>query len=80
MNHLFVLHTGVYFFVCVGLGVARQMEMPTLIPDTPPNCLVNDPMLLHIREPSRKMVLRAAQFVVGISSSIGIITYCLFYF
>ncbi|KAM0925342.1 hypothetical protein ACQ4PT_004265 [Festuca glaucescens] len=50
--------------------LARQMEMPTLIPDTPPNCLVNDPMLLHIREPSRKIVLRAAQFVVGISSSI----------
>ncbi|KAM0925356.1 hypothetical protein ACQ4PT_004269 [Festuca glaucescens] len=50
--------------------IARQMKMPTLFPHTPPNCLVNDPTLLHIREPARKVVLCAAQFVVGLSSSI----------
>ncbi|CAM0883467.1 unnamed protein product [Alopecurus aequalis] len=49
--------------------IARQMKMSTLIPYTPPNCLVNDPTLLHIREPARKIVLCAAQFVVGLSSS-----------
>lgn len=50
--------------------IARQMKMPMLIPHTPTNCLVNDPTLLHIREPARKIVLYAAQFVVGLSSSI----------
>ncbi|KAM0827087.1 hypothetical protein ACQ4PT_068419 [Festuca glaucescens] len=50
--------------------IARQMKMPILIPHTPPNCLVNDLTLLHIREPARKVVLCAAQFVVGLSSSI----------
>uniref|UniRef100_A0ACD5W5H8 Uncharacterized protein n=1 Tax=Avena sativa TaxID=4498 RepID=A0ACD5W5H8_AVESA len=48
----------------------RQIRLPTLRKDTPPNCLVDDPTLLHIREPARKTVLRAAQFVVGISSSV----------
>jgi hypothetical protein len=50
------------------------MEIPMLYERTPPNCLVNDPTLLHIREPARQIVLSAAQFVVGLSSSIGIIT------
>jgi hypothetical protein len=67
------LHTGVYF-VCLGLLLERQMKMPTLNPDTPPNCLDNDPTLLHIRESAKKIVLRAAQFIVGLSSSFGIIT------
>jgi hypothetical protein len=67
------VHIGVYF-VCVGLLVARQMKMPMLCELTPPNCLVNDPTLLHIRESSKKIVLRAAQFIVGLSSSFGIIT------
>jgi cytochrome c biogenesis protein CcdA len=49
------------------------MKMPTLISDTPPNCL-DDPKLLHIRESAKKIVLRAAQFIVGLSSSFGIIT------
>uniref|UniRef100_A0ACD5VTP4 Uncharacterized protein n=1 Tax=Avena sativa TaxID=4498 RepID=A0ACD5VTP4_AVESA len=51
--------------------IARQMKMPMLVPHAPPNCLVNDPTLLHIREPARKIVLCAAQFVVGLSSSVG---------
>ncbi|XP_051226801.1 uncharacterized protein [Lolium perenne] len=50
--------------------IARQMEIPMLYERTPPNCLVNDPTLLHIREPARQIVLSAAQFVVGLSSSI----------
>ncbi|KAM0846077.1 hypothetical protein ACQ4PT_055915 [Festuca glaucescens] len=50
--------------------INRQHGLPTLLDDQPPNCLVDDPTLLHIREPARKMVLRVAQFVVGISSSI----------
>ncbi|XP_047049634.1 uncharacterized protein LOC124654681 [Lolium rigidum] len=50
--------------------VVRHNELPTLYADHPPNFLVDDSTLLHIREPARKMVLRAAQFVVGISSSI----------
>ncbi|KAM0925348.1 hypothetical protein ACQ4PT_004268 [Festuca glaucescens] len=49
--------------------IERQMKLPTLIPDTPPNCLDNDPTLLHIRESAKKIVLRAAQFIVGLSSS-----------
>ncbi|KAK1668068.1 hypothetical protein QYE76_056227 [Lolium multiflorum] len=49
--------------------IARQMKMPMLCELTPPNCLVNDPTLLHIRESSKKIVLRAAQFIVGLSSS-----------
>ncbi|KAK1668069.1 hypothetical protein QYE76_056228 [Lolium multiflorum] len=49
--------------------IERQMKMPTLNPDTPPNCLDNDPTLLHIRESAKKIVLRAAQFIVGLSSS-----------
>jgi hypothetical protein len=50
------------------------MKFPTLNPDTPPNCLDNDPTLLHIRESAKKIVLHAAQFIVGLSSSFGIIT------
>jgi hypothetical protein len=69
----FILLIGAYF-MCVGLLVARQMKMSTLIPHAPLNCLVNDPKVLHIREPARKAVLCAAQFVVGLSSSIGNIT------
>ena len=65
--------------MCVGFLVARQMKMATLIPYTRPNCLVNDPTLLHIRERAREAVLCAAQFVVGLSSSIGIITSHLFH-
>jgi hypothetical protein len=72
------LHIGVYF-VCVGLLVARQMKMPMLLPHAPLNCLVNDRKLLHIREPARKAVLCAAQFVVGLSSTIGIIKSHLFH-
>ncbi|XP_051184866.1 uncharacterized protein [Lolium perenne] len=50
--------------------INRHHGLPTLYNEHPPNCLVDDSTLLHIREPARKMVLRASQFVVGISSSI----------
>nr|CDM87046.1 unnamed protein product [Triticum aestivum] len=61
-------------FACPCLKITclqtATMELPTLFEDMPPSCLVDDPTLLHIREPARKTVLRAAQFVVGVSSSI----------
>uniref|UniRef100_A0A0E0KYF3 PDZ domain-containing protein n=1 Tax=Oryza punctata TaxID=4537 RepID=A0A0E0KYF3_ORYPU len=47
----------------------RQMNLCTLKPCIPPTCLV-DPKLLHIRESSTGTVLRAAKFVMGLSSSI----------
>ncbi|CAM0948576.1 unnamed protein product [Alopecurus aequalis] len=52
------------------LKIARQNTLPTRFQDLPSNCLVDDPTLLHIREPARKTVLHASQFVVGLSSSI----------
>ncbi|KAB8098085.1 hypothetical protein EE612_027069 [Oryza sativa] len=47
----------------------RQMNLCTLKPCIPPTCLV-DPKLLHIRESSTETVLRAAKFVMGLSSSV----------
>ncbi|XP_052156722.1 uncharacterized protein LOC127774504 [Oryza glaberrima] len=47
----------------------RQMNLCTLKPCIPPTCLV-DPKLLHIRESSTETVLRAAKFVMDLSSSV----------